>query len=249
MSAPVAIVLAAGKGTRMKSELPKVLIPVAGRPMIEYVLDALAAGGIDSIIAVVGYRADLVRSTLAQRKGLTFVEQTQQLGTGHAVMVAREALAGHDGPVLIVTGDSPMMQGDSLRTLLAEFVKSRPACFIGTGYRENPFGLGRVVRDDQGRFVAIVEEKDATPDERKITEVSVSCYIFDCRELLFALDQISDQNSQGEYYITDCPGVLKAAGKDVRALPVLKPREMLGVNTPEELAVVEAQLINPSIQP
>src|SRR5262249_36625119 len=149
---------------------------------------------------------------------------------------------GHDGPVLIVAGDSPMMQGSSLQSLLAEFKKTRPACLLGTARRENPQGLGRVLRDDQGRFVGVVEEKDATPDQRKITEVNLSWYLFDARELLYALDHLSDDNAQREYYITDCPGILQAAGKEVRALPVLQPREALSINTPEELAVVEAEL-------
>src|SRR5690349_16865890 len=117
MTQRTAVVLAAGKGTRMKSELPKVLIEVCGRPMIEYVLDTLDAAGVDETVVVVGYRAELVRQALAARPRVRFVEQTQQLGTGHAVMVCREALAGQTGPVLIVTGDSPLAQADSLRTL------------------------------------------------------------------------------------------------------------------------------------
>lgn len=242
MSKRIAIVLAAGKGTRMKSELPKVLIEVCGRPMIEYVLDALSKTGVDEALVVVGYRSDLVRQTLAGRQAVRFVEQAEQLGTGHAVMVCREALSGHDGAVLIVTGDSPLAQPDSLGTLLDEFDRDRPACLLGTAVKDNPHGLGRIVRDREGNFERIVEEKDATEDERKIAEVNMSCYVFDCRELLFALDHLRPANAQAEYYLTDCPGVLKAAGRDVRALAVLKPIEALSINTREELAAVEVVL-------
>ncbi|HET6880756.1 MAG TPA: NTP transferase domain-containing protein [Pirellulales bacterium] len=238
----IAVVLAAGKGTRMKSELPKVLIEVCGRPMIDYVLDAVGEAGVDEALVVVGYRADLVRQALAGRTGIRFVEQTEQLGTGHAVMVCRQALADHDGAVLIVTGDSPLAQPDSLRKLLDEFDRHRPACLLGTAHKDNPHGLGRIVRNSQGEFERIVEERDATDDERKITEVNLSCYVFDCRELLVTLDRLRPANAQAEFYLTDCPGVLKAAGKTVRALPVLKPIETLSINTREELAAVEAVL-------
>ena len=243
MISTVAVVLAAGKGTRMKSELPKVLIPVAGRPMIEYVLDALAAARVKQTVVVIGYRGELVRKQLVGRRGITFVEQKEQLGTGHAVMAARGALAGHDGPVLVVTGDSPLMQSASISALLKEFNHMHPACLLGTAHRSDPTGLGRIVRDAVGRFAAIVEERDASPDQRQITEVNMSCYVFNCRDLLDSLGKIGRHNAQGEYYITDCPGVLKREGKPVEALPVLQPCEALSINTVDELAVVERELI------
>lgn len=242
MTKKLAIVLAAGRGTRMQSELPKVLIPVRGRPMIEYVLDALDRCGIDESLVVIGYRGEDVRKALRGRPRLAFVEQTEQRGTGHAAMVCRERLEGHDGAVLIVTGDSPLVQTASLARLLADFDSRRPACILGTAHKDNPAGLGRIVRDAAGAFAGIVEEKDATPAERRITEVNLSCYVFDCRALLFALSRIGSNNRQNEYYLTDCPGVLQAAGHDVRALPILEPCETLSINTPEELAVVEAAM-------
>jgi bifunctional UDP-N-acetylglucosamine pyrophosphorylase/glucosamine-1-phosphate N-acetyltransferase/UDP-N-acetylglucosamine pyrophosphorylase len=138
----VAVVLAAGKGTRMKSELPKVLVPVAGRPMIDYVLDTLAAADIADVIVVVGYRAELVRETLANRTGVAFVEQTQQLGTGHAVMVCRQELSRRgQSAVFVLAGDSPMMQAGSLRALMLDFARRRPACLIGTRAQEQPAGF------------------------------------------------------------------------------------------------------------
>ena len=239
MAHKVAVVLAAGKGTRMKSDLPKVLVPVRGRPMIHYVLDALHDGGIGQIAVVVGYRADDVRQTLNGRARLRFVTQAEQLGTGHAVMCAREFLAGHRGPVVVVAGDSPMMQGRSIARLLAEFDRRPAACLLGTAHKENPAGLGRVLRDGHGAFCGIVEEKDATPQERRITEVNMSYYVFNAPDLVESLDHLRADNAQGEYYLTDCPGVLLAAGKEVRALDVLDPVESLSINTPEELAAVE----------
>ncbi|MCE9555288.1 MAG: NTP transferase domain-containing protein [Planctomycetes bacterium] len=244
MNSPVAVVMAAGKGTRMKSELPKVLIEVCGRPMVFYALEALRRAGVERLLVVIGYRADLVRETLVSESGVTFCEQREQLGTGHAVMMCREALSGHDGPVLVVAGDSPLMQSDSIAALLAAFERDRPACILGTGYRDNPVGLGRIVRDGERRFLGIVEEKDATPQQREIREVNLSCYVFDAKELLWSLDRLENRNAQGEYYITDCPGILLGAGKEVRALDVLKPCEALSINTPEELKAVESYLVS-----
>jgi len=259
MSPPVAIVMAAGKGTRMKSDLPKVLFPVAGRPMIEYVLDALIESGVRRIVVVVGYRADLVREKLAQwhtagpltpalsqgeREKITlqFVEQSPQLCTGHAIVVCRPALRDHDGPILILTGDSPLVQPATLKAMFAEFDRAHPACLMGTAKKENPAGLGRVVRDQQGNFLAIVEEKDATPEQRAVREVNMSYYLFYSRELWHALDRVQNDNAQGEYYITDAPGILKAEGKDVRALCALAACETLSVNTADELGEVEREL-------
>ena len=181
MSRKIAVVLAAGKGTRMKSDLPKVLIEICGRPMIEYVLDSLAAVGFDRIAVVVGYRAEDVKKALVGRQNLAFVLQEQQQGTGHAVMMARQVLEEHDGPVAVVTGDAPLLQPDSLAALLTEYDRRRPACVMGTIHKENPAGLGRIVQGAAGEFVGIVEEKDATEDQRRITEVNMSCYVFDCR--------------------------------------------------------------------
>jgi bifunctional UDP-N-acetylglucosamine pyrophosphorylase / glucosamine-1-phosphate N-acetyltransferase len=249
MNQTTAIVLAAGKGTRMKSDLPKVLMPVDGRPMIDYVLDALAKGGVDRVIVVVGYRAEMVRAAVDGRPGVEFVLQTQQLGTGHAVMTCRELLAQRDGPVLIVTGDAPLMQADSVAALLADYRRRPAACVLGTAHKDNPDGLGRILRDARGNFVGIIEQRDATPEQWQITEINMSYYVFDGRQLLGVLDAIRPNNRQGEYYITDAPGLLAAQGKEVRALAVLKPCEALGINTIDELAAVEVELRRMNTQP
>ena len=241
-SPSIAIVLAAGKGTRMKSELPKVLVPVAGRPMIRYVIDSLRKAGVSRIVVVVGYRADLVQSELAKEPGIEFAEQTEQLGTGHAVMMCRGHLADHQGPVFIVAGDSPLLQADSVRALLENFSTAGASCVLGTVDKPEPKGYGRIVRNDAGKFIGIVEEKDATPAQRAIHEVNVSTYVFDSQELLRAFDQLTDHNAQREYYITDCPAILMADGKKVTAEKVLQPCESLSINNMDELALVETEM-------
>jgi bifunctional UDP-N-acetylglucosamine pyrophosphorylase / glucosamine-1-phosphate N-acetyltransferase len=243
MKPPVAVVLAAGQGTRMKSALPKVLCPVLGRPMIHFVLDALSAAGVERVIAVVGYRADDVKQALAERTQVEFALQTERLGTGHAVGMARGHLAEHEGPVIVVAGDSPLLQRRSVAALLDQFFGSRPACLLGTLFKDDPRGLGRIVRDERGEFQGIVEEKDATLPQRQIKEVNMSTYVFDCRELLHALDLLTNDNRQKEFYLTDCPGILQREGKLVQALPILQPCEALSINTPEELVAVEREML------
>ncbi|MBP5621445.1 MAG: NTP transferase domain-containing protein [Thermoguttaceae bacterium] len=238
-----AIVLAAGKGTRMKSELPKVLFPVCGKPMINYVLDALDAAKIDEILVVVGYQQELVRAEVKSRKNVQFAEQKELLGTGHAVMSCRDYLEGFDGPVFIIAGDNPMLQSSSVDRLFEEFEKSGASCVVGTVYKDNPFGMGRVLRDEQGNFVGVVEEKDATDEQREIKEINISYYVFNTPDLLASLDSIRNNNAQKEYYITDVPKILLDAGKKILALPVLKEIECLGVNTQADVAEVEKALL------
>lgn len=243
MGKSIAVVLAAGKGTRMKSDLPKVLMPVAGRAMIEYVLDAVEDAGVSQTLVVVGYQAALVRESLKDRKSLTFVEQTEQLGTGHAVQVCVPYLADFNGAVLIVTGDSPLTQVTSLRRLLSSFHEERAACVLGTLIKDDPTGLGRIVRNAQGEFEGIVEHKDATPEQLLIQEVNMSTYVFDCQRLLPALAELRADNRQQEYYITDCPGILRTAGGKVLALPVLQPCEAMSINSLEDLQAVERVIV------
>ena len=245
-----AVVMAAGKGTRMKSELPKVLYPILARPMIEYVLDALEQAGADKILVVVGYRSDLVRETLVHRRNLEFVEQTEQLGTGHAVMTCQEKLGPHKDSVMVIAGDSPMVQVDSIRKLFDAYQNESggvcPSCILGTAIKENPSGLGRILRDAKGEFQGIIEDKDASPEQKAITEVNMSYYVFHTPDLLEALTHLRTDNAQKEYYITDTPAIMKSQGKRVVALPVLKPIESLGINTVEEAKIVEEAMRNRS---
>ena len=242
MAAPVAVVLAAGKSTRMKSALPKVLHEVCGRPMIEYVLDAAKAAGIERHVVIVGHAAESVKQALAGRKNVEFALQAEQKGTGHAVMMCRENLANHDGAVLVLTGDAPLMQPESFLSLLTEFSKQNAACVIGTAETENNFGLGRIVRDATGNFIKIVEQKDGTPEELAIREINVGCYVFDCRALFSALDELRPNNKQQEYYLTDCAAIIKHQGRPVVAAKKLDIVEALGVNTRAELVKVHRAL-------
>lgn len=247
VSPPMAVVLAAGKGTRMKSDLPKVLVPALGRPIIAYVLDSLRAAGVGRITVVVGYRKELVIEALSGYPDLDFVEQTEQLGTGHAVMCCRATLEPHDGYVVVVAGDSPMLQASSVSKLLSRANDDQMSCLLGTLHSPDPTGLGRIVRDEQGAFVGIVEEKDATEQQRKVTEVNMSTYVFRTQELLAVLDKIDNRNSQSEYYLTDYPAKLMTVGGRVDALPVLQPVEALSINTMEQLAAVEEAMQQKSL--
>ena len=254
--APIAVVLAAGKGTRMGSDLPKVLHDAAGKPLVTWVLEALAAAGVRDRIVVVGYGAELVERALAGMPGISFAVQREQRGTGDAVAAAAAAIQtltaadppGSRRPVVIVCGDSPMLRVESVTGLLAEWSARGAACLLGTAVTNDPTGLGRIVRDAGGRFRRIVEEKDATPAERAITEVNMSTYVFEAGALLRALADLRPDNAAGEYYITDCPGMLLREGCVVDAVACLDASETLSVNTPAQLAEVDAALKNRSAQ-
>ena len=247
---PIAVVMAAGRGTRMGSELPKVLFEAAGRPLVRWVLDALAAAGVADRIVVVGYRGEQVRDALKTLPGVSFATQQALRGTGDAVAAAsglvRDRLrllpAGARLPVVVVCGDSPMLRPASVRTLLDAFEDRQAHCVLGTATTADPAGLGRIVRDPAGRFLGIVEEKDATPAERCIREVNMSTYVFEASALLRVLTRLDTANAAGEYYITDCPRLLQADGGSVAAIDCLDASETLSVNTPEQLAAVAAAL-------
>jgi bifunctional UDP-N-acetylglucosamine pyrophosphorylase/glucosamine-1-phosphate N-acetyltransferase len=238
MDAPVAVVLAAGKSTRMKSELPKVLHDICGRPLIEWVLDAVRGAGVKRIIVVVGHKADLVRDALSGADDITFALQEEQKGTGHAVMVCRDQLEEHNGPIMVLAGDTPLLQGESLKTLV-DAQQAGAACVVGTADTKANFGLGRIVRDAGGNFVKIVEQKDATPEEAAVTEINTGCFVFDNQLLLQALEELQPNNAQAEYYLTDCPAILLGQGLPVQASCTLDIHEAKGVNTRVELAAVQ----------
>lgn len=249
-SPPVAVIMAAGRGTRMGSDLPKVLFEAAGKPLVRWVLDSLAAAGVQDRIVVVGYGAERVEAALHGLPGVSFALQKQQRGTGDAVAAAsasiekrleRVPLAARL-PVVIVCGDSPMLRPESVRALLERFAALDADCLLGTAVTDDPAGLGRIVRDAAGRFLRIVEERDASPAEKLIREVNMSTYVFEARALLHALAGLGTANAAGEYYITDCPGMLLAEGRVVAAVDCLDRSETLSVNTPQQLAAVAAAL-------
>lgn len=239
------IILAAGKGKRMNSDLPKVLHRVAGRPMVLWVLEAARAAGADRHAVVVGYRAADVRAALEGEADVEFVEQTEQLGTGHAVMVAEPLFAGHaDNPteVFVLAGDMPLLRGETLSRLLQAHRDAGAAGSLATAKMPDPTGYGRIVRDEAGDFVRIVEQKDATEPELAITEVNVSCYCFEAAALFDALKRIDRSNAQGEFYLTDALGVLRGEGRTVIAAPIVPSDEAEGINNPDQLARVDDQL-------
>lgn len=237
-----AIILAAGKSTRMKSALPKVAHEICGRPMVEYVLDAVRQAGIVRTVVVVGHGADIVQSLLSSDPDVEFAVQAEQKGTGHAVMMCREFLREHAGPVLVLAGDTPLLTSQSLCGLVDDLTANKAACVIGTAVTDANEGLGRIVRNTEGEFARIVEQKDASPQERAITEINTGCYAFDGPSLLWALDRIRPNNKQNEYYLTDCPAVLEEAGRRVIAVRRFNVEEAIGVNTRMQLADVERSI-------
>jgi bifunctional UDP-N-acetylglucosamine pyrophosphorylase/glucosamine-1-phosphate N-acetyltransferase len=239
VKAPVAVILAAGKSTRMKSSIPKVLHEICGRPMIEYVLDAVRFAGTSRILVVVGYQSELVRQALGGHADVEFVLQTKQRGTGHAVAMCADSLSRHDGPVIVLNGDNPLVKGSSVGALVDALRDHQAACVVGSAETDANEGLGRIVRDASGEFLRIVEQKDASPEEAVIREINCGCYAFDGASLLEALAGIRPNNQQAELYLTDCAAILKSQGKRVLALNRLNPLEGLGVNTRVQLADVE----------
>ncbi len=243
MSEIMAVVLAAGKSKRMKSELPKVLHKVCGRPMVEHVLDAAREAGATKIVVVVGHKAEQVQENLSHHKDVSFALQEKQLGTGHAVMCCHEQLEGYDGTILVLTGDTPLLRGASLAALIEEMNSQSAACVVGTAKTESNHGLGRIVRDADGKFLRIVEEKDASDEEKTITEINTGCFAFDGSSLLSALKDVKPNNVQGELYLTDCAEILRIQGKPVVAACRLDIAEAMGVNTQEQLAEVEQVML------
>lgn len=241
-SALRAVVLAAGKGTRMNSARPKVLHEAAGRSLLDYVLDRCEELGAETVV-VVGHQAEAVRVSCASRRGLRFATQEPQLGTGHAVQMALKALPVESAlPVLVLAGDVPLLRVETLRALCSLRESSGAAAAIVSFRTSAPAAYGRVLRDDAGRVTGIVEAKDATAEQLRIDEVNASLYVFDGEKLRDAIQNLRPQNAQGEFYLTDVIGLMVAAGERVEALIVGDPTEAVGVNTPEELSAVEREL-------
>lgn len=247
---PIAIILAAGKGTRMRSDLPKVLHPIGGRPMVHCVVDACRAAGCKRIILVVGYKQELVRAAfegtigLPGAVGVEFAVQDQQLGTGHAVQCTRERMTGQivapGQPVFVLAGDGPLIRPETLRTLLGRHVETHSEATLATSVIADPTGYGRIARDGSGKFTGIVEHKQCTPEQLTIREVNPSYYCFDAKALFETLAHLKPNEQAGEYYITDVPAMLLAQGRRVEVIDAVPPEDVLSINTPEQLAEVDA---------
>ena len=235
------VVLGAGKGTRMKSAVPKVLHRAGDLPLIEHVLRKSRVLEPSSIIVIVGHEAGRVRQELGERMGLSFALQDPQLGTGHALLQAEPLLAGKSGTVVLLSGDVPLLGADTLQALVRTHVGAHAAATVVTATVERPDGYGRIVRQE-GRITAIVEHKDASPAERAIREINSGIYAFDLAPLFPALREIGAANAQGEHYLPDLVKIYRARGLVVETLVVVDEREILGVNSRKELADVAAIL-------
>ena len=231
------VVLAAGQGTRMKSSLPKVLHPMAGRPMIERVLETANAVDPSTITLIVGHRAEVVRERLGKNQNLQFALQEPQLGTAHALQQAEPLLAGRSGSLILLSGDVPLLSPNTLKRLLETHRGSGAAATVVTATVDRPYGYGRIVRS-RGRITRIVEERDASPTQRQIKEINSGIYAFDLAPLFDALRGIASQNAQGEFYLTDLIAIYRRRKLPVETLLVENAQEIRGINSRSELAEV-----------
>ncbi len=238
-----ALVLAAGKGSRMKSDLPKVIHPILGKPMIGYVLNAVRSAGPDRICVVLGYKGDVIRNYLdGLSSGVEYIVQSRQLGTGHAVSMAGSHLRSYKGNILIINGDSPAVTGGTLKKLIRGHVKSRSVLSFISSELECPGGYGRVVRDENKILKYVVEEKDASVKERRIREVNAGIYCVRGDLLWDALKHLRSDNRQREYYLPDIIGYAVKKGFKTSVHRVTDPDEILGINDRSELVNVESYL-------
>ncbi|MGB2754520.1 MAG: NTP transferase domain-containing protein [Phycisphaerae bacterium] len=233
-----ALILAAGTSTRMKSARSKVLHEVCGKTILTYVLDACREAGIEDLVVVVGHARDQVMEAFADAKDITWVVQEPQQGTAHAVMVARDAMKGFKGNLVVLVGDAPLVRAETVRALLEAHRREKADVTLVTAVLEDPKWFGRIVRDRKGNLRGIVEAKDATAKERAIKEVNPSFYAFRWPALERVLGRITNKNAKGEYYLTDAIGLLIKGGSKAVAVPAAEPEEVEAVNSREDLAVV-----------
>jgi bifunctional UDP-N-acetylglucosamine pyrophosphorylase / glucosamine-1-phosphate N-acetyltransferase len=229
------VILAAGKGTRMKSDLPKVLHRVGGRPMVEHVLTTARTLQPQSMTLVIGHEAERVRSALEEQQGLRFVVQEPQLGTAHALQATEPVLRDATGALVLLSGDVPQLAAETLRQLVDHHVRTSAAVTVLTAVVENPQGYGRIVRNGE-EIARIVEERDANSAERAITEVNAGIYVFDLNGLFDVLREIGPQNAQHEHYLPDIVRLYRRRGRPVETMTVTDPNQVLGINSRSELA-------------
>lgn len=230
------LILAAGKGTRMKSKLPKVLHRVGGKPMVQHVIDAAKKAGSSREVVVIGAGAQLVEETIS---GVEFVMQEEQLGTGHAVLSAKKNFEQSEGTILILCGDTPLLTGKLLKNFTAAHKESNCAATVLTAKMPDATGYGRIIREEDGTFQKIVEEKDANELEKKIHEINAGVYCFDMKKLFGALEKVNNNNAQGEYYLPDTLTILKDEGESIGAFQAPYADETLGINSRVQLAAAD----------
>lgn len=231
-----AVILAAGKGTRMKSGLVKVLHPAAGRPMIAWPVDAARAAGAAPVVLVVGHQSEAVQTAFHGAADIRIALQEEQLGTGHAVACARDALAGFSGTVLILCGDAPLLRVETLQGLIAFHREQGASLSVLTAVMDNPYGYGRVIRDAAGRVVRIVEQKDASPDEQAVCEINSGIYCMEAGFLFANIGSISSANAQQEFYLTDLVSIAASKGLTCLGRSTDDADEIMGVNDRAQLA-------------
>lgn len=237
MSDLVTVILAAGKGTRMKSKLPKVLHKAAGKSMVQHVIDAAKAAGAKRNIVVTGFGGDVVRQALGDQA--EFAEQKEQLGTGHAVLQTADLLKDEQGTVMVLCGDTPLLTGELLKNLYESHVQAQAKATVLTAIMPDATGYGRIIRAEDGSVLKIVEHKDATEAEREVKEVNSGIYCFDARALFASLQQVTNDNAQGEYYLPDVLEILQKQGEKIWAVAADDYESTLGINSRQQLSGAE----------
>jgi UDP-N-acetylglucosamine diphosphorylase/glucosamine-1-phosphate N-acetyltransferase len=238
-----AVILAAGKGTRMRSDLPKVFHEILGEPMLSYVIKTVQTLKPAKILVVVGHQRQLIMDYYNDWPGIEFVVQTEQLGTGHAVLQAAPALKNFDGNVLVLAGDVPLIKAETLTKLIAWHEQYGAAATDLSAELPDAGNYGRIIRGMDGSLIRIVEKKDATPEELRIKEFNTGTFCFDAQALFSALKEVKAENSQKEYYLTDTIEIIRKKKQSVRVYQVADANETLGINTKEELVAVEKILL------
>ena len=236
-----ALILAAGKGTRMKSEKAKVLHVLNGKPLLHYSLVAAKEAGAEKIVAVIGHQAEVVRKEFAG-SGCVFVEQNPQLGTGHAVLQAKDVLADYKGLTVILCGDVPLLKPATIKSLVDNHVAEKAVVSVLTTIPPHPHAYGRIVKDSKGNVLKIVEHRDATEEEKKIGEINTGIYCVDTEFLFHALGKVTNNNRQQEYYLTDIVEIAVCEGQKVKSFIADDYVEVMGINTLEELTRAEKYL-------
>ncbi|MBW6485987.1 MAG: NTP transferase domain-containing protein [Syntrophobacterales bacterium] len=237
------IILAAGKGTRMKAEIAKVLHPLGGVPLLSWPIKAAREAGSSRIVVVIGHQAERIRA-LFQESDLLFVEQRELLGTGHAVLQAREAFQGQSAEVVILCGDVPLIRPSTIRALYEKRRGDRAVVTVLTTVVAEPTGYGRVIKTGDGQVARIVEEKDATAEEKLVREINTGIYCVESPFLFTAVASLGDKNAQREYYLTDIIEIACKNGLLATSLLVSDPAEVAGINTPEDLQQAALVLAN-----